>query len=145
MSGTPLTKPLHNGSVETGPGVSCMGSRWGSTGLTAMWSLSWPLGLAVGVGAPFAIRSGMPWLLSHQSGPLVQGFNQSFSASLAPIVWMRVGECWLAAFASFVGSYKRCKRFNTRTTLESLVGRQRRRQFEIPLGESFRRQEYAME
>lgn len=50
MSGTPLTKPLHNDRVQTGTGVSCMGCRRGSTGFTKVWSLSWPLGFALKIG-----------------------------------------------------------------------------------------------
>lgn len=39
MSGTPLTKPLHNGSLQAGTGVSCMRCKRGSTGFTAVQSL----------------------------------------------------------------------------------------------------------
>ena len=121
MSGTPLTKPLHNGSVQVGTGVSCMGSRRGSTGFTAVRSLPWLLGLAVGIGTFLAICSGVPRLLSHQSGPLAQGFNQGISAALAPIALMVLRMCWLAALPSFIASYQRRKLLKTRTTLESRV------------------------
>ena len=144
MSGTPLTKPLHNVSVQTGTGVSCMGSRRGSTGFTAVRSLSWPLGLAVGVGAFFAIRVGVPWLLSHQSGPIAQGFNQGISAVLAPIAWVVFAMCCMVALASFVGSYQRRKLVETRTTLGSPAAKAWR-QFELVVGETFRRRGYAME
>lgn len=50
MSGTPLTKLLHNVSVQSGTGVSCMGSRRGSNGLAAGRSLRWPPGFATGIG-----------------------------------------------------------------------------------------------
>lgn len=72
MSGTPLTKPLHNGSVQVGTGVSCMGCKRGSTGLTALRSLPWPPELALGVGFFPAVRNNMPGLLSQQSGPIAQ-------------------------------------------------------------------------
>lgn len=144
MPGTPLTKPLHNGSVQTGTGVSCMGSRRGSNGFTAVRSSPWPLGLAVGVGAFFAIRNGVPWLLPHQNGPIAQGFNQSISSVLPPIALMVLGMCCLASFASFVGSYQLRKLLDICTTLESLAAKGWR-QFEMLVGEAFRRQRYAVE
>jgi len=64
-------------------------------------------------------------------------FNQSISAVLAPIAWMVLSMCCLAALASFVGSYQRCELLDTRTRLNSLpawlcrgrnwLGRRRRR------------------
>ncbi|WP_448120734.1 restriction endonuclease [Xanthomonas arboricola] len=86
----------------------------------------------------------MPWLLSHQSGPIAQGFNQGISAVLAPISWMVLGVCCLAAVASFVGSYQLRKLLDICTTLESLAAKGWR-QFEMLVGEAFCRQSYAVE
>lgn len=142
MSGTPLTKPIHNGSVQTGTGVSCMGSRRGSTGFMALRSSPWPFGFTVGVGAFFAVPDSMPWLLPHQSGPLARGSNQCISAALASIVRIVVDTCWLDAFVSFVGRYQLRELLDTRSTLESLAARGWRH-FELLVGEAFRRQGYA--
>ncbi|MDO0791603.1 restriction endonuclease [Xanthomonas campestris pv. campestris] len=76
----------------------------------------------------FAIRTCVPWLLSHQSGPIAQGFNQGISAALA----------------SFVGSYQRRKLMETRPVLESLAAKGWCH-FELLMGEVFRRQGYAVE
>ncbi|MBB2806420.1 restriction endonuclease [Xanthomonas arboricola] len=105
--------------------------------------MAWSLGLAVGVGDFFAIRTGVPWLLSHQSSLIARGFNQGISAALAPIAWILLGMCWLAVFASFIGSYKARKLLNTRATSESLAANGSR-QFELLVGESFC-QGYAVE
>lgn len=137
MPGTPLTKPLHNGRVQTGTGVSCMGSRWGSTGFTVARSLPWPLGLAIAVGAFFAIGNGVPWLQPQQSGPIAQRFNKAINAALAPIAWIVLSMCWLAALVSFIARYQHRKVLDTLTPLESLAANGWH-QFELLAGEAFR-------
>lgn len=74
----PLTKPLHNGRVQTRTGV-CMGSRWGRNGSTAVRSLPWPLGLAVGVCAFFNHRWWHAWPMPQKGGPIAQDFIQCIS------------------------------------------------------------------
>ncbi|MCM5523963.1 hypothetical protein [Xanthomonas hortorum] len=120
-----------------------MGSRRGSTGFTAVLSLPWPLGLAVGVGDFFAIRNGAPWLLSQQSGSIARGFNQGISAVIAPIARMVLGMCCVAALASFVGSYQRRKLLDTRTTLDDLATSSWR-QFRLLVRKAFSRQGYTV-
>ncbi|WAH64513.1 restriction endonuclease [Xanthomonas hortorum] len=63
----------------------------------------------------------MLWLLSHQSGPIAQSFNQGISAVLASIAWVMFAKCCVAALASLVCTYQRCKPLDTHTTLESLA------------------------
>ncbi|MEA9786393.1 restriction endonuclease [Xanthomonas campestris pv. raphani] len=121
-----------------------MGSRRGSTEFTVVRPLSWPLGFAVGVSAFFAIRTGGPWLSSQQSGLISQGFNQGISAAFAPIAWMLLSMCWLAALASFIASYQHRKLLDTLTSLESLAANGWR-QFELLAGEAFRRRGYTVE
>ncbi|MCW1979628.1 hypothetical protein [Xanthomonas campestris] len=143
ITGTPLTKPLHNGSVQTGTGVSCMGRKRGSTVFTGVRPLPWPFGLAVGVGAFFAIRTGVLWLLSHQSGPITEGFTQGNTAALAPIAWVALGMC-LAAFAWLHSSDQRHKLPNIRTVLYSL-GANDCCKFKLLVGEAFRSRIEAVE
>lgn len=143
MSGTPLTKPLHNDRVQTGTGVSCMESRWGSTEFTAVRPLPWPLGFAVGVGAFSVISGGVPWLPSQPKGLIAQGLNQGISAALAPIVWMVLGIC-IAELVSLMGHPQRRKLLDTSTTLESPVANGWR-QLEPVMCQSFRRQGYTVE
>lgn len=121
-----------------------MGSRRGSTELIAVRSLPWPLGLAVGVGVFFAIRNGVPWLPSHQSAQLAQGFNQGISAALTTIVNMILVVCCLAALALFVGGLQCFKLLDTRSKLRGLVAKAWH-QFEILVGEAFRHRGYAVE
>ncbi|WP_153066502.1 MULTISPECIES: hypothetical protein [Xanthomonas] len=121
-----------------------MGSRLGGTGFTAMRSSSCPLGFAVGVGAFFAICSGVPWLLSYQSGPFARGFNQGISAVLAPIAWLVFALSCLPALVSFSGSYRRRELLDTRNTLKSLSAKGWSR-FERLVAEVPRPQGYVVE
>lgn len=67
----------------------------------------------MGVGAFFTIRTGVPWLLLQQSGPIAQGLSQSVSAALAFAT-----RC-LGVPASSVGRHRQRTLLNTHTTLES--------------------------
>lgn len=109
-----------------------MESGQGSTGFTAVRSLPWPLGLPVGVGFSSAIRNSMSWLLPQQGCPLARCLNDGVSAAIA---YMLRGMCWMAAFASCVGSYKAPKLLYNRTTLAS-VASNGWRQFELLLGKA---------
>lgn len=144
MSGTPLTKPLHNGSVQTGTGVSFMGSRRGSTGFTAVRSLSWTLGLAVAACAFLTTSDGALWLVSQQRGPTAQGFNLGISAAVTSIVNVILVVCCLVALVLFVGGFLRCKLLDTHSRLRGFVTKAWR-QFEISLGEAFHHRSYAIE
>lgn len=61
----------------------------------------------------FAICNVAPWLLSHQSGPLAQGFDQGISATPTPIALIVLGTCLVAALASFISRYQLCKLLDT--------------------------------
>ncbi|CAE6846161.1 hypothetical protein XA1311A_39880 [Xanthomonas arboricola] len=75
---------------------------------------------------------------------LSQGIAQQSSGMLAPLAWMLLGVCWLAALFSYLGTRSRRRFLETRTTLESLsTGGWR--QFELLVGEAFRRQGYSVE
>ncbi|WP_415916574.1 hypothetical protein SE336_00395 [Xanthomonas arboricola] len=88
----------------------------------------------------------MPWLLSRQSGPIAQGFNQA-SAALAPIAPMMLGMFSLAVLALFVRSHQRrelVELLDTPTTLEGLAGNGWY-QFKLLVCEAVRSQSYAKE
>ncbi len=126
--GYPLTNLLHNGSVQVGTGVSCMGCRRGSTGFSATRPLRCPLGLAAGAGDFFAIRTGVPWLLPQQSGPIPKGPNLGIGAVLA----------------AFTGNNQPRKLLDSRTTLESHVPNSWP-QFELLMVEAYRCRGFAVE
>jgi len=121
-----------------------MGRKRGNTGFDALAALPWPLGLAAGIAAFLAVRHGLAWWLSQHGGMLAQGIVQHSDSTLAPLAWIVLIVCWIAALFSFLGARHRRRLLDTRTTLESLaVGGWR--QFELLVGEAFRRQGYSVE
>ncbi|ASK98518.1 restriction endonuclease [Xanthomonas campestris pv. merremiae] len=121
-----------------------MGRRKKQSGFEALAALPWPLGLVAGIVGYLVVRYGIGWWFSHQGGMLSQGFAQQSSGAFAPLAWMLLGICWLAALCSYLGSRSRRRFLETRTTLESLAAGGWR-QFEQLVGEAFRRQGYSVE
>ncbi|WP_184515208.1 hypothetical protein [Xanthomonas arboricola] len=117
---SPLTKLLHNGRVQTGTGVSCMGNKRGSAEFTAARPLLWPLEYAVGVGI-FSLSVCISMPFSQQNCPLVQSFNEAVGnrAYLHRVDGAR--QYCVALLASFFGGYQRSKRMRSRATLQSLA------------------------
>ncbi|MFW9439856.1 restriction endonuclease [Xanthomonas euvesicatoria] len=121
-----------------------MGRRKKQSGFEALAALPWPLGLVAGIVGYLGVRYGIGWWFSHHGGMLSQGFAQQSSGAFAPLAWMLLGICWLAALCSYLGSRSRQRFLDTRTTLESLAAGGWR-QFERLVGEAFRRQGYSVE
>lgn len=109
-----------------------------------MAALPWPVGFVMGIAAYLLVRYGIGWWFSHQGGMLSQGFAHQSSGMFAPLAWTLLGVCWLAALFSYLGTRSRRRFLETRTTLESLAAGGWR-QFELLVGEAFRRQGYSVE
>lgn len=133
--------PPRYGSARNGG--SCMGRKRGS-GFETLVALPWPLGLVVGIAGFIAVRHGVVWWLSHHGGMLAQGFTRDSGAMLAPLAWLLLAICWMAALCSFLRARQRRRLLDTRTDLDSLAAGGWR-QFERLVGEAFRRQGYAVE
>ncbi|WP_407473041.1 restriction endonuclease [Xanthomonas campestris pv. raphani] len=121
-----------------------MGRRKKQGGFEALAALPWPVGFVMGIAAYLLVRYGIGWWFSHQGGMLSQGFAQQSSGMFAPLAWMLLGICWLAALFSYLGTRSRRRFLETRTSLEILVAGGWR-QFELLVGEAFRRQGYSVE
>jgi len=121
-----------------------MGRSRGNRGFDSLVALPWPVGLVAGIVGFIAVRYGVVWWLSQQGGMLAQSFAQQSGAVLAPLAWMLLAVCWMAALFSFLGARHRRRFLETRTDLESLAAGGWR-QFERLVGEAFRRQGYAVE
>lgn len=121
-----------------------MGRKRGNTAFTALAALPWPLGFAVGIAGFFVVRYGLAWWLSQHGGMLAQGIAQHPDSTLGPFAWIVLLVCWMAALFSFLGARHRRRLLDTRTTLESLAAGGWR-QFELLVGEAFRRQGYSVE
>lgn len=121
-----------------------MGRRQGKTGFDALAALPWPVGIMAGVAGFFALRDGIPWWFSRHEGALSQAIAQQAEGAFAPMAWILLLLCWLAALASFLKARHRRRLLDTRTTLESLAAGGWH-QFELLVGEAFRRQGHAVE
>ncbi|MET0290656.1 MAG: restriction endonuclease [Pseudoxanthomonas sp.] len=120
-----------------------MGRRKDS-GFETLAAWPWPVGLGVG-GVGFAVlRYGVPAWLAQQGDTLAQGVFKGFSTALMPLSWLWLALCCLAALCAFLGARSRRRLLDTRTDLESL-SQGGWRQFELLVGEAFRRQGYAVE
>ncbi len=121
-----------------------MGRRRGKTGFDALAALPWPVGIMAGIAGFFAVRDGIPWWFSRHDGALSRAIAQQAEGAFAPLAWILLLLCWIAALASFLKARHRRRLLDTRTTLESLAAGGWR-QFERLVGEAFRRQGYAVE
>lgn len=121
-----------------------MGRRKKQSGFEALATLPWPVDVVAGIVAYLGVRYGIGWWFSHHGGMLLQGIAQQSTAMFGPLAWMLLGICWLAALFSYLGTRSRRRFLETRTSLESLAAGGWR-QFELLVGEAFRRQGYSVE
>lgn len=98
-----------------------MGRRAKQSAIGALATMPWPAGILAGVIGFTLVRYGIQWFLSHQGGMLAHGFAQQSSPVFAPLAWMLLGICWIAALTSYLNARKRRRFLDTRTTLESLA------------------------
>ena len=113
--------------------------------LDLMASMPWPVGVATGLVAYWIIRHGFGMYFSSNGGPMLAGLVQQLGRGvLAPLAWVALTACWIAALASYLGRRKRARLLDSQQALESItsVGW---RQFEMLVGEAFRRQGYSVE
>jgi restriction system protein len=114
-------------------------------GLELVASLPWPVGIVFGIMAYIGLRHGVGWYLSNSASPITQQMGQGFSnGALAPLAWMALALCWLGALLSYLASRKRAHLLETQTGLDSLRAMDWR-EFEMLVGEAFRRQGYSVE
>lgn len=115
------------------------------TGLDTLAALPWPVGIVAGLLGYWAVRHGLEWWLGRQDGQVTAALGQQLgSGALAPLAWMLLAACWIAAGVSFVRARQRARLLDTRTGLDSIAALDWR-EFEQLVGEAFRRQGYAVE
>jgi len=120
-------------------------ARRRKSNLESMASLPWPVGVMTGLIMYWVIRHGIGFYFSSTGGPMLAGVGQQLgSGVLAPLAWVALIGCWAAALASYVGRRKRAALLDSQQALESVasVGW---REFEMLVGEAFRRQGYLVE
>lgn len=106
--------------------------------ITTMAAAPWPVGIAVGAAAFAAVRWGLPLLLK---GGVFAGVLASV---FTPLAWLLLALCWLGAAMSWLGSHRSRQLLDTRTDLDSIAALGWC-QFELLVGEAFRRRDYTVE
>lgn len=107
--------------------------------------MPWWLSILTGLIGYIAIRHGIGWYFGAVNNTYTSGLGKLAASGIyAPLAWMLLVGCWLAAIASFIGRRRRRNLLDSQTGIDSL--RQMNwRQFEQLAGEAFRRQGYAVE
>jgi restriction system protein len=114
-------------------------------GLEQIAEMPWPVGFLLGIIGFVVVRYGIGWFLTSRSNPVFHAMGTPVEAGAwAPIAWSVLGICWAGALLSFIGSAKRKHLLETQTGLESLRAMSWR-EFEMLVGEAFRRQGYAIQ
>lgn len=115
------------------------------SGFELLASMPWPVPAVLGIIGFVFLRYGLAWTLGTGQNVYLAGLGQGLSASpYAPLAWAVLGLCWFAALASYIGARRRRHLLETQTGLESIRSLSWR-QFELLVGEAFRRQGYAVQ
>lgn len=114
-------------------------------GFELIASAPWPVGIVLGIVAFIFVRYGIDWLLSSSSNPFLAALGKAAAGgATTPFAWLFLAICWVAAFAAFLAQRKRSQLLETQTGLDSLRAMSWR-EFEMLVGEAFRRQGYHIE
>lgn len=115
------------------------------SGFEVMASMPWSVGIVLGLVAYIAIRHSIGWYFGSINNPYTSGLGKLAATGIyAPIGWVLLAGCWIAAPVSFIGRRSRRQLLDKQTGIDSL--RQMSwRQFELLAGEAIRRQGYTVE
>ena len=120
-------------------------ARRRKSGLDVIASMPWPAGIVLGLVAFWTIRYGLGFYFSSFGGPVLQPLGQLLSGGMyTPLAWLALAACWIGAAASFFKSRQRRALLDTQTGLDSITAMSWR-QFELLVGEAFRRRGYQVE
>ncbi len=114
-------------------------------GIELIAAAPWPVGFGLGILAFVAVRYGIGWYLASSGNmflaPVGKAANGGATTILASVL---LGICWVAAIASFIARRQRSRLLETQTGHDSLRAMSWQ-QFEMLVGEAFRRQGYRIE
>jgi restriction system protein len=115
------------------------------SGMERVASMPWSVGVVLGIVAYLAIRYGIGWYMSTLNNPVLQVMGKQLSAgAYAPFAWLALIMCWIGALASFMGRRRRMQLLEKQTGLDSLRAMSWR-EFEMLVGEAFRRRHYTIQ
>ncbi|HET6906135.1 MAG TPA: restriction endonuclease [Rhodanobacteraceae bacterium] len=121
-------------------------ARRKASGLDLIAAAPWPVGIVLGILAYFGVRYGFTLLATFTGNPTLAGIGNFArnSGGYTMLAWTALVLCWAAALASFIRRKMRKRLLETQTGLDSLRA-MTWRQFEMLVGEAFRRQGYCTE
>lgn len=120
-----------------------MGRRKKNGFFDELTALPWPAGLATGLIAFLLIRYALPALLGGSSSTYLQAISTASNA-FAPLAWLVLIACSLAALMSFTRARQDRQLLDTRTGLDSLAALGWK-EFERLVAEAFRREGHVVE
>jgi restriction system protein len=83
-------------------------ARHKDSGIPMISGLPWQAGIMLGVTGYIAVRYGLGWCMLTFGGPEGQALGSTLSdGTYAPIAWLLLGACWLAALISYLDSRRR--------------------------------------
>jgi len=114
-------------------------------GFELIASAPWPAGVALGIVAYLGVRYGISWYLSSSGNQFLALIGKPANGGATTILaWTLLGIFWAAAFVSFIARRQRGHLLEVQTGLDSIRA-MNWRQFEMLVGEAFRRQGYRIE
>ena len=120
-------------------------ARRKQSGLDLIAAMPWPAGVLLGLIAFWLIRYGIGMYFSAQNSAALRPMGEALSkGAFSMLAWIALGLCWIGAAASFFKSRHRKALLDTQTGLDSLSAMDWR-QFEMLVGEAFRRRGYQVE
>ena len=115
-------------------------SRRSRSSMDLISTLPWQVGVVLGVVGYVGFRYGVGWGFSTFGGPLGDTIGKQLSTdTYAPIAWLWVGICCVAALISYFDDRRRKRLLDLQSSLESVRGLDWR-EFEMLVGEAFHRQ-----
>ncbi|EIL94075.1 restriction endonuclease [Rhodanobacter spathiphylli] len=115
------------------------------SGFEQLAAMPWWIGILIGLIGYVAIRHGVGWYFASFNSPVLHGLgNTAASGIYAPLAWVLLIGCWIAAIVSFISRRRRRQLLDSQTGIDSLR-KMSWQQFEQLAGEAFRRQGYAVE
>lgn len=119
-------------------------ARRKESGLDIVATLPWPVGVVLGVLGFLAVRYG-GLLFANSPNPILAGLGKALgNGALEPLAWVLMVACWLAALVSWLRGRKRAQLLDDAKGLDRIAAMSWR-EFEMLVGEAFRRQGYQVE
>jgi restriction system protein len=115
------------------------------SGLDVLAALPWPAGILAGIVLFIGIRYGLSWFTLASENAFLHRIGENVSLGVtAPLAWVVLGACWLAAGFSFVNARRRRLLLESQRGIASLSS-MTWKDFERVVSEAFRRRGFAVE